>query len=104
MNEAELLGRITVNPHLFGGKPIIRGRPLAVEHVLGMLRGGSTRKSSQATTGLSRKTFGPVWCMPVVPWQAGAGRRRCRGARDAAASRRVRVASRRSNCVPQDTT
>jgi uncharacterized protein (DUF433 family) len=44
MNEAELLGRITVNPHVFGGKPIIRGRRLAVEHVLGMLAAGSTEE------------------------------------------------------------
>jgi uncharacterized protein (DUF433 family) len=38
--EAELLGRITVNPAIFGGKPIVRGRRLAVEHVLGMLAAG----------------------------------------------------------------
>lgn len=30
MNENELLERITVNPQIFGGKPIIRGRRLAV--------------------------------------------------------------------------
>ncbi len=40
MAEAELLQRITVNPAIFGGKPIIRGRRLAVEHVLGMLAAG----------------------------------------------------------------
>lgn len=39
--EEELLRRITVNPNIFGGKPIIRGRRrLAVEHVLGILAGG----------------------------------------------------------------
>ena len=37
MTEAELLQRITFNPQIFGGKPIIRGHRLAVEHVLGML-------------------------------------------------------------------
>jgi uncharacterized protein (DUF433 family) len=31
-----------VNPQIFGGKPIIRGRRLAVEHVLGMLAAGDT--------------------------------------------------------------
>jgi uncharacterized protein (DUF433 family) len=31
-----------VNPKIFGGKPIIRGRRLAVEHVLGMLAAGDT--------------------------------------------------------------
>ena len=40
MDEAEILKRITVNPKIFGGKPIIRGRRLAVEHVLGMLAAG----------------------------------------------------------------
>jgi uncharacterized protein (DUF433 family) len=40
MNEDQLLQRITINPDIFGGKPIIRGRRLAVEHVLGMLAAG----------------------------------------------------------------
>lgn len=40
MDENLLLQRITVNPGMFGGKPIIRGRRLAVEHVLGMLAAG----------------------------------------------------------------
>ena len=42
MDENKLLERITVNPKIFGGKPIIRGRRLAVEHVLGMLAAGDT--------------------------------------------------------------
>lgn len=42
MDEDRLLERITVNPQIFGGKPIIRGRRLAVEHVLGMLAAGDT--------------------------------------------------------------
>jgi len=42
MNESSLLQRITVNPQMFGGKPIISGRRLAVEHVLGMLAAGDT--------------------------------------------------------------
>jgi len=40
VDETKLLDRITVNPTIFGGKPIIRGRRLAVEHVLGMLAAG----------------------------------------------------------------
>ena len=39
-DEDTLLARITVDPKIFGGKPIIRGRRLAVEHVLGMLAAG----------------------------------------------------------------
>ena len=42
MTEQELLQRITSNPEIFGGKPILRGRRLAVEHVLGMLAAGDT--------------------------------------------------------------
>ena len=45
MNDKELLERITVNPKIFGGKPIIRGRRLAVEHVLGMLAAGDTAET-----------------------------------------------------------
>ena len=42
MDEKELLQRITVDPKIFGGKPIIRGHRLAVEHILGMLAAGDT--------------------------------------------------------------
>jgi len=42
MNEQQLLARITINPKIFGGKPIIRGRRLAVEHILGMLAAADT--------------------------------------------------------------
>ena len=45
MTEADLMNRITVNPRIFGGKAIIRGRRLAVEHVLGMLAAGDTTDS-----------------------------------------------------------
>jgi uncharacterized protein (DUF433 family) len=45
MREHELLNRITVNPKIFGGKPIIRGRRLAVEHVLGMLAAGDSMET-----------------------------------------------------------
>jgi uncharacterized protein (DUF433 family) len=40
--EDELLRRITVDPGIFGGKPIIRGMRIAVEHILGMLAAGNT--------------------------------------------------------------
>ena len=40
MTDDALLARITTNPRIFGGKPIVRGRRLAVEHVLGMLEAG----------------------------------------------------------------
>ncbi|MGE0374409.1 MAG: DUF433 domain-containing protein [Planctomycetaceae bacterium] len=42
MSEQNLLSRITFDPTVFGGKPIIRGRRMAVEHVLGMLAAGDS--------------------------------------------------------------
>ncbi len=42
MNEEKLLERITVDPKIFAGKPIVRGHRLAVEHVLGMLAAGDS--------------------------------------------------------------
>jgi uncharacterized protein (DUF433 family) len=42
MDEDKLLERITFNPDIFGGKLIVRGRRLAVEHVLGMLAAGDS--------------------------------------------------------------
>ncbi|CAI4032183.1 hypothetical protein DNFV4_02611 [Nitrospira tepida] len=44
-HEDVLLKRITVNPRIFGGKPIIRGRRLAVEHVLAMLAAGDSHET-----------------------------------------------------------
>lgn len=42
MDEEKRLKRIIVNPKIFCGKPIIRGRRLAVEHILGTLADGDT--------------------------------------------------------------
>jgi len=37
-----LLERITWNPDILAGKPIVRGRRVAVEHILEMLAAGMT--------------------------------------------------------------
>ncbi len=42
MSAADPLERITVNPAIFGGKPIVRGHRLAVEQVLSMLVAGDS--------------------------------------------------------------
>jgi len=42
MDEEQLIQRITFDPRIFGGKAIVRGRRLAVEHVLGMLAAGDS--------------------------------------------------------------
>lgn len=44
-DETTLLKRIIVNPQIFGGKPIIRGRRLAVEHILAMLAAGDNSET-----------------------------------------------------------
>jgi uncharacterized protein (DUF433 family) len=45
MGNAELLKRITVNPEIFGGKPIIRGMRISVELVLSLLAQGETQEA-----------------------------------------------------------
>ncbi|HUP61792.1 MAG TPA: DUF433 domain-containing protein [Thermoanaerobaculia bacterium] len=42
MSDRDLMERITYNPQIFGGKAIIRGHRLAVDHVLGMMAAGSS--------------------------------------------------------------
>lgn len=42
MNEQGLLKRITANPEIFGGKPIIRGMRVSVELILSLLAQGET--------------------------------------------------------------
>jgi hypothetical protein len=61
MDEHKLLERITMSPQIFGGKPIIRGRRLAVEHVPGWngktsRPASSTPRTSPAANELSRYT------------------------------------------------
>lgn len=78
MNEQKLLERIAVNPKIFGGKPIIRGRRLAVEHVLGMLGAGDTietllegypwleREDIQACLVYARRVVGHERVEPLI--------------------------------------
>jgi uncharacterized protein (DUF433 family) len=42
MRENNLLHRITANPAIFGGKPIIRGMRISVELILSLLAQGAT--------------------------------------------------------------
>jgi uncharacterized protein (DUF433 family) len=42
MDNHELLGRITSNPAIFGGKPIIRGMRISVELLLSLLAQGES--------------------------------------------------------------
>jgi uncharacterized protein (DUF433 family) len=40
MNDTALLERITANPEIFGGKPVIRGMRISVELILSLLAQG----------------------------------------------------------------
>ncbi len=42
MIDETLLGRITANPEIFGGKPIIRGMRISVELILSLLAQGES--------------------------------------------------------------
>jgi uncharacterized protein (DUF433 family) len=78
MDEDKLLERITVDPKIFGGKPIIRGHRLAVEHVLGMLVAGDTpetilegypwmeRADIQACLAYARRVVGHERIEPLI--------------------------------------
>ncbi|MXV79192.1 MAG: DUF433 domain-containing protein [Chloroflexi bacterium] len=45
MTEDDLLDRIVVRPGVLGGKPVIRGMRIAVEHVLAMLAAGDSAET-----------------------------------------------------------
>ncbi|XZE19152.1 DUF433 domain-containing protein [Pirellulaceae bacterium SH449] len=42
MNEADLLTRISTNPAILGGKPVVRGTRLSVEFILKLLAHGTS--------------------------------------------------------------
>ena len=45
MTDEKLLKRITVNPEIFGGKPIIRDMRISVELILSLLAQGETQEA-----------------------------------------------------------
>ncbi|MBV8536937.1 MAG: DUF433 domain-containing protein [Alphaproteobacteria bacterium] len=45
MQDDALLARITANPKIFGGKPIIRGMRISVELILSLLAQGETTQA-----------------------------------------------------------
>ncbi len=42
MSDDQLLSRITIDPRVMVGKPVIRGTRLTVEYILGLLAHGAT--------------------------------------------------------------
>jgi len=45
MTDEKLMSRITANPKIFGGKPIIREMRISVELILSLLAQGETEKA-----------------------------------------------------------
>lgn len=78
MNDKELLDRITLNPRVMVGKPVIRGTRISVEHVLNMLAHGAkeeevlreyaglTREDIQACLLFASRSLESMEFMPLV--------------------------------------
>jgi uncharacterized protein (DUF433 family) len=45
MTDQRLLKRISANPEIFGGKPIIRGMRISVERILSLLAQGESQEA-----------------------------------------------------------
>ena len=78
MNDQQLLARITINPDVLVGKPVIKGTRLSVEYILNLLAHGSTieeildeypgltRADIQACFLFATKSLGTTTFMPLV--------------------------------------
>jgi uncharacterized protein (DUF433 family) len=65
MPTGNLRRRITSNPEIFGGKPIIRGLRISVELILGLLAQGESIESLvEDYPDLTATTSALVWSMP----------------------------------------
>jgi uncharacterized protein (DUF433 family) len=77
MRDQELLERITLNPRVMAGKPVIQGTRLTVEYVLNLLAHGATteeilteyqglkREDVQACILFATKSLGETDFMPL---------------------------------------
>lgn len=78
MDDQQLLERITVNPKVMTGKPVIRGTRLTVEYILNLLAHGATndeilgeyktlnQKDIQACILFATKSLENTVFMPLV--------------------------------------
>jgi uncharacterized protein (DUF433 family) len=73
MDERALLERITANPEIYGGKAIIRGHRMAVEHVLQLMGAGSSvDELLEHYPGWIARTFRRACSTPPELWAANA--------------------------------
>ena len=68
MNDEELLKRITFNPRIFGGKPIVRGMRIVVEHILGMLAAGLLCRNFWKVIHFLKKRIFRAVCYTHIGW------------------------------------
>jgi uncharacterized protein (DUF433 family) len=78
MDDQQLLARITINPDVLVGKPVIKGTRLSVEYILNLLAHGSTveeildeypdlmHEDIQACLLFATKSLGGTSFMPLV--------------------------------------
>lgn len=71
MSEQQLLERITLNPKIMVGKPVIRGTRLTVEYILNLLAHGATvSEILEEYTGLTPEDIHKPACyLPRNLWQ-----------------------------------
>ena len=79
MHNEQLLERITLNPKVMTGKPVIRGTRLTVEYILGLLAHGATEveildeyeglshEDIQACLLFAAQSLQSVLFLPLVP-------------------------------------
>ncbi len=78
MRDQELLERITLNPKVMAGKPVVKGTRLTVEYILNLLAHGATteeiveeyegltREDIQACLLFATKSLGSTDFMPLT--------------------------------------
>ena len=79
MSDEHLLARISSDPHVMAGKPVIRGTRLAVDYILGLLAHGESVDTSlaeyqrltiediQACLAFAQKTVAESSFVPLMP-------------------------------------
>ena len=69
MKDQDLLERITLNPKVVAGKPIIKGTRLTVEYILGLLaHGATTEEILEEYQGLKPEDIQAKISSVVAPW------------------------------------
>lgn len=83
MSDQQLLERVTLDPRVMVGKPVIRGTRLTVEYILNLLAHGATleeileeyegltREDIQACLLFATRANEPLWRIPQLALETG---------------------------------